>query len=81
MKLVEVACNEMFGLIEEEHTYSFITFIKNKLWNCLNNHDLNLCTQFYNQQFFNLETFSYEKAINKCSKKVQYNVDVKSTYH
>jgi hypothetical protein len=51
MKLIEVACMQMFGSIEEEHTYSFITFIKNKLWNCLNNHDLNL--MIYNHQFFN----------------------------
>jgi hypothetical protein len=67
---------QMFGPIEEKHNYSFITFIKNKLWNRLNNHDLNLWTQFYNHQFFNLETFSYQ-----VFKEGAIQCDVKSTYH
>ncbi len=56
MKLVEIDVVQVFGLIEDEHTFSIVNFMENRLWNQLNIHmNLNIC--FFNQQFFYFAKF------------------------
>jgi hypothetical protein len=33
MKLVEIATIQVFGSIEDDHTFNILNFMKNQLWN------------------------------------------------
>jgi hypothetical protein len=48
----------ILGSINDEQFFSLVSFLKNKLCNCLNPH-LQLVTM-YTQQFFNLENFNFQ---------------------
>jgi hypothetical protein len=48
IKLVEIIVVQVIGLVENEWTFNTITFMKNKLHNCLSTH-LDLCISFHNQ--------------------------------
>ncbi len=62
IKLVEIACVQVLGSIENECCLSVVAFMKNKLRNRLTCH-LDLCLCFYAQQFYNIENFPYEEAM------------------
>ncbi len=53
IKLAEIIVVQVFGFVEDECTFSIVTFMKTKLWNRLNTY-LNLCTRFHSQCFFML---------------------------
>ncbi len=77
-KIHSVGWNNMcsiLGSIQDERCFLAMAFIKNKLKNCLLCH-LDLCTQFYVQQFYKLEDFLFEKAITLWSNmKTWYCID------
>jgi hypothetical protein len=59
LKVVEIAMVHVLGSIEDEQCFNFVAFLKNKVWNRLNNHlqqIVSMCTQF----FFTLHNFPYE---------------------
>jgi hypothetical protein len=58
LKLVEIAMIHVLGSIEDESSFSSVSFLKNKLRNCLNPH-LELVAM-YSQKFFTLENFPYQ---------------------
>ncbi len=76
MKLAKiVVVLEVFGSIEDRHTCNIMSFMKNRLWNQLNIH-LDLCTHFFNQRFFILQSFPYDQTITKWQNKIHYCVNV-----
>ncbi len=76
IKLVEIAYVQVFGSMENEHCFSIMAFMKNKLKNRLTCH-LDLCTSFYAQQFYNIENFPYEKVMIQWKNiKTRYYFDV-----
>jgi hypothetical protein len=75
MKLAKTNVLQVYGLIEDEHTFNIMSFMKSRLWNWLNTH-LNLNTCFFNHQFFTLQSFLYDQAIAKWQGKIRYYADV-----
>jgi hypothetical protein len=59
LKLVKIAIVQMLGLVEDEQTFSTISFMKSKLKNHLNEH-LNIVMGMYTQTFYSLNTFPYD---------------------
>jgi hypothetical protein len=51
----------VFGSVEDEHCFSSVSFLKNKVRNCLNAH-LQMIVAMYAHKFFTLDTFSYQVA-------------------
>jgi hypothetical protein len=49
----------VLGFVEDERYFNFVAFLKNKVWNRLNNH-LELVVSMYAQKFFTLYNFPYE---------------------
>jgi hypothetical protein len=64
MKLAEIDVVQVFGLVEDEHTFSIVNFMKSRLWNWLKA-QLSLNTCFFNHRFFTLQSFPYDQAIAK----------------
>ncbi len=62
IKLVKIACVLVLRFVKDECYFSTMSFIKNKLKNCLTCH-LDLCICFYAQQFYNIENFHFEEAM------------------
>jgi hypothetical protein len=60
IKLIEIACVQILGTMEDEHCFSTMAFMKNKSRNHLTCH-LDLCTRFYAQKFYNLLRISLMK--------------------
>jgi hypothetical protein len=56
---VKIVVIQMLGLVEDERTFSTISFMKSKLRNRLNEH-LNIAVGMYFQTFFGLNTFPYD---------------------
>jgi hypothetical protein len=74
MKLAKiVVVLEVFGFIEDEHTFNIMNFMKSRLQSQLNIH-LNLYTHFFNQHFFILQSFPYDQTITKWQNKIHYYV-------
>jgi len=59
LKVAEIAMVHVFGSIEDEQCFNFVAFLKNKVWNRLNNH-FQLVVSMYAQKFFTLHNFLYE---------------------
>jgi hypothetical protein len=74
MKLAEIIVVQVLGSIEDECTFNTLSVMKIPLQNRLSMH-LDLCTQFYSQQFFSLQIFPYEKAIAKWQSTTHYYVN------
>jgi len=53
MKLVKIDVVQVFGLVEDKHIFSTMSFMKSRLRNQLNAH-LDFCTHFFNMWFFTL---------------------------
>lgn len=76
MKLAKiVVVLEVFGSIEDEHTFNIMSFMKSRLWNRLNIH-LDLYTRFFNQRIFILQSFPYDQTITKWQNKIHYFANV-----
>jgi hypothetical protein len=55
LKLAEIAMVHVLGFVEDEHCFSFASFLKTKLRNCLDPH-LELVIAMFSQKFFLLLT-------------------------
>ncbi len=75
MKLAKTDVFQVFGLIEDEHTFNIMSFMKSGLWNRLNTH-LNLNTCFFSHRIFTLQSFPYDQAIAKWQGKIRYYANV-----
>ena len=60
IKLVQIALIHVLGLMEDERTFSLVTFCDNKLRNKLDRDHLGLVVGMHNQNMFNLMSFPYE---------------------
>jgi hypothetical protein len=61
IKVIEVALVMVLGSVQDEKTFSQISFMKNKLRNRLTT-NLSLTVGFKSQDFFTIETFPYDVA-------------------
>jgi hypothetical protein len=61
MKIAELAVVTVFGSVEDERTFSTLSFIKNKLRNRLSTH-LPLVVGMHAQEFYGIEDFPYDAA-------------------
>jgi hypothetical protein len=59
LKMVEIAMVHVFSFVEDERCFNYVAFLKNKVWNKLNNH-FQLVVSMYAQIFFTLHKFPYE---------------------
>jgi hypothetical protein len=59
LKVVEIAMVHVLGIVDDERCFKFVAFLKNKVWNRLNNH-LQLVVSMYAQKFFTLQNFPSE---------------------
>lgn len=57
-KLAKIAIVQVLGLVEDERTFSTLSFMKSKLKNRFNEH-LHTITGMYSQTFYILDTFPY----------------------
>ncbi len=62
IKLVKIAMLQVLESIENERTFSNLSFMKNKLQNQLIIH-VDLCVRMFSHNFFILSNFYYDEAI------------------
>jgi hypothetical protein len=62
MKLIKLAIIQGISNLEDEKTFSTLSFMKSKLWNHLAWH-LNIAICMFAQDFFAKETFTFHRAI------------------
>lgn len=58
IKVAEIACVQVLGSVEDERTFSTLSFIKNKLRNRLTTH-MELTVAMFAQKFYTIEDFPY----------------------
>jgi hypothetical protein len=58
-KLAKIVIVQVLGSMEDEHTFSTLSFMKSKLRNHFNEH-LHIVVGMYSQTFFILNTFPYD---------------------
>jgi hypothetical protein len=63
VKLAEIAAVQVLGSVEDERTFSTLTFMKTKLQNRLDGH-LPVVVGMYSQSHFNLDNFPYDAAFD-----------------
>jgi len=63
IKVAEIAICAVLGSVEDERTFSTLSFMKSKLRNRLGGH-VDTCVKLFSQEFFTLETFPMNKAIS-----------------
>lgn len=63
IKVAELAVTAVLGSVEDERTFSTLSFMKSKLRNRLGGH-LDTCVKVYAQDFYTQETFPYQTAIS-----------------
>lgn len=63
IKVAEIAITAVLGSVEDERTFSTLGFMKSKLRNRLGGH-LDTCVKMFSQQFFTLQSFPFNSAIN-----------------
>ena len=61
-KVAEIAICAVLGSVEDERTFSTLSFMKSKLRNRLTGH-VDTCVKLFSQDFFTLTTFPVNKAI------------------
>jgi hypothetical protein len=75
MKVAEIAHVQVLGSVEDERTFSSLSFLKNKLRNRLTTH-LDLVVRMFSHNFYTLNTFPYQVAIsNWKAQRVRYGGD------
>ncbi len=62
MKVVELAMAQIMGFVEDERTFSTLTFMKSILQNRLCEH-LDLVVRMFAQPLYTIDTFPYDVAI------------------
>lgn len=63
IKVAEVAITAVLGNVEDERTFSTLSFMKSKVRNRLGGH-LDACVKLYAQEFFTMENFLFLNAID-----------------
>lgn len=63
IKVAEVAITAILGSVEDERTFSTLSFMKSKVRNRLAGH-LDACVKLYAQDFFTLRNFPFYSAIS-----------------
>ena len=63
IKVAEIVVAAVLGSVEDERTFSTLSFMKSKLRNRLGGH-MDTCVNLFSQSFFTLETFPVTKAIS-----------------
>lgn len=63
IKVVEVAHVQVLGNVEDERTYSSLSFLKSMLQNRLTTH-LDFLVRMFSQGIYTLNTFAYQIAIS-----------------
>jgi hypothetical protein len=64
IKLAKIACVQVLRFVEDEHCFSIMAYMKNKLKNHLTFH-LDFYIHFFTQQFYNIENFPFEKVMTR----------------
>jgi hypothetical protein len=64
-KLAKIVIAQVLGSIEDEWTFSTLSFMKSKLQNRFNEH-LFMVVNMYFQTFFTLENFLYDVTFEEC---------------
>jgi hypothetical protein len=64
LKLVEITTVLVLGNVEDERTFSTLSFMKDKLQNRLQTH-LSLVVSMHMQNFYDINTFPYEHAYHE----------------
>ena len=59
-KLAEIAIVQVLGSVEDERTFSFLSFLKDKTRNRLDNAHLSLVVGMHAQEVYTLKTFPYD---------------------
>jgi hypothetical protein len=62
MKMAKLAINQIMGFMEDERTFSTLTFMKTRLHNHMYEH-LDLVVQMFTQPFYIVDTFPCDDAI------------------
>jgi hypothetical protein len=62
MKVVEITVTAILGSVEDERTFSTLSFMKSKLRNHLSSH-LDTTVKMFLQPFYKQDTFPYNNAI------------------
>jgi hypothetical protein len=75
IKLAEIAVVLVLGSVEDEWTFSTLSFMKDKLRNRLQTH-LPLVVSMHGQIFYDINTFPYEEAYTKWKKSVRLTDDI-----
>jgi hypothetical protein len=63
MKLAKMAVVHVLGSVQDEHCFSSLSFLKNKLRNNLDEH-LGVVVGMYSQKVFNLHTFPFNQCFD-----------------
>ena len=66
VKLAQITKMHVLGSVEDERTFSSLTFLKNTLRNCLDT-NLGIVVGMHAQQIYNLQTFPYDDCFRECS--------------
>jgi hypothetical protein len=77
IKLAEVAMVHVLGSVEDERSFSSLTFLKDKLQNRLCGDHLGLVIGMHRKRVFNLENFPIDSCFQTCvhsAKKYEYGV-------
>ncbi len=76
IKLVEISMVQVLCSIEDERTFSDLSFMMNKLWNQFTIH-LDLSVRMFGQKNFTLFNFHYDEAIALWKEVImRYQVDM-----
>jgi hypothetical protein len=62
IKVVELVVVQIMGFVEDERTFSTLTFMKTRMWNRLCEH-LDLVVRMFAQPFYTIDSFPYNDAI------------------
>ena len=63
LKHVEIELVQLIGSVKDEHCFSMLNFIKNKIWHCLTG-NLELSVPMFAQKYWTLEDFPFHEAFS-----------------
>jgi hypothetical protein len=75
LKLAEIATVLVLGSVEDERTFSTLSFMKDKLCNRLQTH-LPLAVSMHGQNFYDINSFPYEEAYNDWKKSIRLTDEI-----
>jgi hypothetical protein len=72
--VAEIAIVMVLGSVEDERKFSTVSFMKNRLRNCLSS-NLGLVVGFKSQKFFDIESFPYDAAFESWRNETKQQAD------